>query len=171
MNDDEVEIQSKEVYAHFGLAIYLAQCLEHGLVNAFFFIDLMPNRLNLATNQVEWETVVETFMEAKFRLTLGRMIDTLAKITPVDPSLADLLSDALQKRNWLAHHYFRERAEAFLTSTGRLGMIAELESAQTLFRNADSALENAVEPARLKAGLTDELLAETYVRLRAQVHE
>ncbi|WP_269077590.1 hypothetical protein [Xanthomonas cannabis] len=26
--------QVKEIYARFGLAIYQAQCLEHGLVNA-----------------------------------------------------------------------------------------------------------------------------------------
>jgi len=32
----------KEVYAHFGLAIYLAQVLEHGIVNALVCADFVP---------------------------------------------------------------------------------------------------------------------------------
>jgi hypothetical protein len=37
--EDEGE-HIKEVFAHFGLALYLAQCLEHGIVNALSQLDL-----------------------------------------------------------------------------------------------------------------------------------
>jgi len=169
MNETSLESEIKEVYANFGLAIYQAQCLEHGLVNAMLFIELLPRRLDLATSQEQWEPIVEAFTESKFKLTLGRMINALASVSPVDSSLHEQLSKALEKRNWLAHHYFRDRAETFLTSRGRASMVAELEDAQVLFSAADSALEAATKPARLKAGLTDEMLAQTYANLRVQV--
>ena len=41
MDEDE---QHKEIYAHFGLAIFTAQVLEHGIVNALVCCDLIPNR-------------------------------------------------------------------------------------------------------------------------------
>jgi len=33
MSDDNADEHVKTVYAHFGLALYLAQVLEHGLAN------------------------------------------------------------------------------------------------------------------------------------------
>lgn len=35
----------KEVYARFGLAVYFAQVLEHGLVNALVILFLLPRKL------------------------------------------------------------------------------------------------------------------------------
>jgi len=43
----------KEVYARFGLAVYYAQVLEHGLVNALVVLDLIPNRRHLARSRDE----------------------------------------------------------------------------------------------------------------------
>jgi hypothetical protein len=40
MDKDE---HHKEVYAHFGLAVFTAQVLEHGIVNALVLCDLISN--------------------------------------------------------------------------------------------------------------------------------
>lgn len=169
MENDPLSEQVKEIYANFGLAIYQAQCLEHGLVNALVFLDLIPNRRKLAKSAEEWAELVDSFMDSKFELTLGRMIRALKEVTVVDPDLQDNLSTALSKRNWLAHSYFRERAEAFLTESGREAMLAELEVTQAIFCRADDALEVAIRPARERAGLTDEALAATYAKLRVEI--
>ena len=42
-DEDESGDHYKTVYAHFGAAMYFAQCLEHGLVNALVYLDLIPN--------------------------------------------------------------------------------------------------------------------------------
>lgn len=110
-------------------------------------------------------------MESRFEFTLGKMIRGLEEVTTVDPHLQDQLSIALKKRNWLAHGYFRDRAETFLTRAGRAEMLTELEDAQTIFSQADAALEAAIKPARQRAGLTDEVLAATYAKLRVEVGE
>jgi hypothetical protein len=171
MESDPLSEQVKDIYANFGLAIYQAQCLEHGLVNALVFLDLIPNQRRLAKSATEWAELVDSFMDSKFEFTLGRMIRALKDVTAVDPNLQEHLSVALSKRNWLAHDYFRERAEAFLTESGREAMLAELEASQAIFCQADEALEAAVKPAREKVGLTDEVLAATYAKLRVEVGE
>jgi len=75
---------------------------------------------------------------------------------PVD--LEGILSKALSMRNFLAHQYFRERAELFMNERGREDMIAELQDAQKLFELADERLFEVVRPIRERYGLTDDVL-------------
>ena len=44
MSNDPTDEHVKTVYAHYGLALYLAQCLEHGLANALVYVNLIPRR-------------------------------------------------------------------------------------------------------------------------------
>lgn len=154
--DEEV----KEVYAHFGLAIYSAQCLEHGLVNAFIYLDLIPSKIPISHSKA-WEDSVDSFSSKHFEHTLGRMIKDLKKFTDVPSDLSLKLSRALTIRNWLAHDYFRERAKEFLFSVGRKNMIKELEDATNLINEADKQLSIILDPILKKYGITEELITET----------
>jgi hypothetical protein len=169
MEEDSLSEEVKEIYANFGLAIYQAQCLEHGLVNALVFLDHIPNKRKFATSAAEWADSVDSFMESKFEHTLGRMIRELGLVTAVDAGLQDLLSQALKRRNWLAHGYFKDRANEFLTEKGRAQMLLELNESQELLASADAALELAMKPAMERIGLTDEVLAATYAKLRIEI--
>ena len=169
MDNESLPEEVKELYANFGLAIYHAQVLEYGLVNALVFLDHIPNKRRLATSPEQWAASVDSFMEKKFEFTLGRVIRELEAVTEVDPGLQDLLSKALKRRNWLAHGYFKDRAEDFLTVGGRAKMLTELEESQELLISADAALEQAIKPARERIGLTDEVLAATYAKLRVEI--
>ena len=169
MKSDEVSEEVKDVYAHFGLAIYLAQCLEHGLVNGLLFLDHVPNKVRATKSASEWEASVDSFMDSKFQFTLGRMIRELKEVSAVDSKLEGLLATALTRRNWLAHEYFKDRAQELMTHAGRTQMVAELEDARELFLRADAALEKAIRPARLRLGLTDQAWGATYEMLRAEI--
>jgi hypothetical protein len=155
----EADEHVKEVYAHFGLAIYLAQVLEHGLAVAFLYLDLMPASIGKIRSREEWMSRMDAFMDRHFETTLGKMIRNLAVVTSVPSDLEQLLKLALEKRNWLVHDYFRERAEAFMSESGRERMLHELVEAQELFSAADERLGDVVKPMRLKLGFTDEKLA------------
>ncbi len=61
------------------------------------------------------------------RRTLGGLISRLKKSFEVPPAFAFRLDEALKLRNWLTHHYFADRAEAFQTPAGRSEMIRELD--------------------------------------------
>lgn len=151
----------REVYAHFGLAIYAAQCLEHGLVNALIYLDLLPSQTTIPKSEV-WTEMVDSFTAKHFEHTLGKMITDLKEVTVVSLNLNDHLSKALRKRNWLAHDYFRERAEDFLSTAGREKMINELLVAIELFKEADNELSLTLEPVLKKYGITEETLKRAY---------
>jgi len=152
----------KEVYAHFGLALYLAQVLEHGIVNALVYTDLIPRRTGNVTTQQQWAQEFDIFMDGHFEKTLGRLIKTLKNHVAVPKSLEEDLSKAQKLRNFLAHAFFRERSVEFMSFPGREKMIEELETAQTQLRLADKNLDKLIEPYRKKIGFTDELLQEAY---------
>jgi len=155
----------KEVYARFGLAVYSAQVLEHGLVNALVILDLIPSRRHLARSHDEWGAEVDAFMDRHFDATMGRMIKNLREVTQVDADLEHLLREALSKRNWLAHDFFRERATEFVSPAGREQMLREVDECRDFFKAADERLDAIVGPLRRNAGLTDELLEREYRRL------
>ena len=165
MTDDPESEHIKEVYARFGLAVYFAQVLEHGIVNALVVVDLIPPRRHLARSKDEWEAAVDAFMGRHFEHTMGRLMKDLRSVTTIPAHLDGLLKQALKKRNWLAHEFFRERATEFLTSTGREQMLAEVDKSRDLFKTADEALENVVKPLREAAGITYEILAREFQAL------
>lgn len=156
MDDDQHSEHSKTVYAHFGLAMFLAQVLEHGLVNALGFVELLPTRAGNPVPRKQWEAEFESFFERNFETTLGKMIQNLKAATTIPSDLETVLAAALTKRNYLAHNYFRERDAAFITEEGREKMIKELQEAQALFTAADNRLTEVTKAAREKFGFTDE---------------
>jgi recombinational DNA repair ATPase RecF len=158
MKDYDANEHVKAVYAHFGLAVYSAQVLEHGLANALVCAELLPRRAGKPTVRKQWEAEFDTFINQQFEQTLGRLIRSLKAAAPVPDDLETLLAAALGRRNFLAHHYFRERAEEFITRDGRERMITELREAQKLFESADDRLGQVAIPLREKYGLTDEKL-------------
>jgi len=171
MKDYDVGEHNKTVYAHFGLAIFLAQCLEHELVNSLVYLDLIPSKAHLVRTKDEWAAEFDAFMDRHFEHTLGRMIGDLGRVTAVPTELEANLSKALRTRNWLAHDFFRERARDFMTETGRNRMIVVLETAQSLFREADQMLHAAFKPVREKYGFTDERLAQAYEQMQAELQD
>ena len=53
----------KEVYAHFGLAIYLAQVLEYALGHALVYVDLIPQQLKRKCTREQWIQKYDSFMD------------------------------------------------------------------------------------------------------------
>lgn len=151
------EEQVKEIYARFGLVIYQVQCLEHGLVNALVVLDLIPNERHKARSKPEWESLVDSFMGTKFELTLGKLIKALAVAAVVPDDLGKNLASALKLRNYLVHHYFRERSEAMLNVSGRRGMFDELVEWHSKLSKVDDELSLIVSPAASRMGITPDV--------------
>jgi hypothetical protein len=150
--------------------MYYAQVLEHGLVNAMVILQLLPHSRTVARDREHWGAVVDGFMDHHFQTTLGRMIKAFREGSAVPPDLEGQLGRALEKRNWLTHHFFRERADEFLTHAGRLRMLEELEAARQLFDDADRALDSFVKPVRERNGITDEWIERELLETRRARH-
>lgn len=165
---DENNEHIKEVYARFGLAVYCGQVLEHDLVNAMVFLDFIPTHGYKVSTRHEWETKVDSFMDHHLGTTMGRMLKNLAAVTTVPPDIEKLLREALQKRNHLAHDFFRERALDLMTQAGRERMLIEVDACRELFEKAAEALEAIVQPLRVRFGMTDESIEAKYQAILAK---
>ncbi len=154
----------REVYARFGLAMYHAQVLEHGVVNAL----VMTHR---SKDQSVTADELELMFENRFEKTLGRLIAELSRYVPVPPSLCDELKNALSTRNFLAHGYFKVRAEAFLTGLGRERMVRELQKFAERLKYVDGRLEPLTEAAFEKMGVTKKALEAHYRQYLARFSE
>ena len=125
----------RETYAYFGLAMYHAQVLEHGIVNAMVPVATLngpnPSREELDRN-----------FERFFSLTFGTLVRLLQQLVQLDDTTKDLLRQATAKRNYLAHNFFREHSLSFRTKAGCLKMIKDLENCHQLFEKTDKSLES-----------------------------
>lgn len=165
MNNTDESDHIKEVYARYGLALYHAQVLEHGIVNSLTILSLLPSRRHFAESQDEWGLLVDEFMDRNFEKSMGQMITALRAVTTVPDDLEGLFRQALKKRNWLVHDFFRERVKDFLDSAGRDKMLAEVDGCRAGFEEADQRLAKIVDPLRNTAGITDKMLMEEFQRL------
>jgi len=156
------DIHTKEVYAHFGLAIYEAQVLEHGIVNSLVYCDLIPSKAKAVNTKEEWASLFDAFMDSHFETTLGRMIKALKTVFPITLELEENLSESLKLKNWLVHHYFKDRVHLFLSFAGRNEMILELSRANDLFEKTDRELVTLIKPIRQRYGFRDDIIQKNY---------
>lgn len=160
---DRGDWEQREVYAHFGLAIYFSQVVEVALVNYL----LLLRRATAAAEISEIE-IDELFVEL-FGNTLGRNIANVKRILGEQGEwvLADQMTETLKLRNELVHHWMRTRSLLQGTSESRLAMIEELENATAKLRDASHALSERTQTLLAKAGLPDGFIEEEYQRLNA----
>jgi len=166
---DDEGAHHREVYAHFGLAMYLAQVLENGLVNALTMFDFIPNHQEHIGSRTAWSVAFDAFSASKIELTMGNLINVLKKVTTVPDALEARLRHALHRRSFLVHHYFRDNVALFSTAEGRDRLIADLETYQAEFTAADSALFALVEPVMHRYGMTQDRLDEALAGWMAEV--
>jgi hypothetical protein len=171
---DEEDIHTREVYAHFGLAYYLAGVLESGLALALLQVEFLTQQKAAIVREgrrhfdrARFERDFDDYLHGQHALTLGNLIKRIQQLSNTPDDLkADLLC-AKQTRDFVAHHFFRERAEEFMTKRGRDQMIAELRQAQALFNAVDERLSQFMRPIREKIGMVDEILEphiDRYIR-------
>lgn len=156
---DEESAQTRDVYAHYGLAMYLAQCLEHGIVLALVYAKLLHQVRSEARSAgsfsvPEFERRFDIFMDDHFELTMGGLISRLRTSSKLANTLYTDLAKAKELRNFLAHNYFRERAEEFLSKVGRISMLEELQDAQRLFERVDEDLKTAANSLAQISGVS-----------------
>jgi hypothetical protein len=162
--------QQKEVYARFGLAAYHAQVFEHGVANLLLIAELVKAKGIVRTQQA-WETLVDHVLDSSFQLTLGNMVRRLFEAITLDAAAKDMINAAKRNRDELCHRFFREHAEDFMTSAGRLRMLDRIETLGSEICAATAAME-LIEGATAKLiGISPEKTAEYAEAYRRKVTE
>jgi len=139
----------KEVYAKFGLAYYHSECLHRELCN-MYAIGTFESSSHITRPRVEEK------LAYAYSLTLGEITKQFERLLP--QKLFSELNDIVEKRNFLAHHFWFERATFMLTTAGVDRMLQELTELCQLFSDLDKKISMHFEPKRKQLGLTDEIL-------------
>ena len=144
--------QCRDVYAYLGVAAYFAQCLEKSLCNFLLFHNV------LTKGNVTLKTV-DPVEKAIHKKTLGQLLREVKPVVQFDDPAGEALVDkALDRRNFLLHHYFWERAVEFQSANGRVKLLAELSDLRVLFQRADELAKALARKAGKAVGVSDELL-------------
>lgn len=114
-----VEGENAAVLAYFGLAAYWGQVLENTLVQVLS----LAARL---TGEVALPTEIATLELANQKKTLGTLLRKLHLSITMPDTIEEVVDQALEQRNFLTHHFFRERDEDLKVPEGRVRMIEEL---------------------------------------------
>jgi hypothetical protein len=165
MSDDRIEVDptveddenahTREVYARYGLAMYYGQVMEEGITNLIVVFNLEAKRKQRQNITV---AEIDVLFDSNYKKTLGRLMFGLRGLVTIPPDLDRKLEQALKTRNWLAHHFFKERAVGFVTLEGRKAMILETIEAAESFREADRGISKILAPIREQVGITVEML-------------
>jgi hypothetical protein len=134
--------QINAVFACFGSA---AQHFEAAL--AEFLLDY-----NKLSTQAITPQDFEALDQKLQKRTLGTLLRDFSKyVTINDPKVAEFLEMALEKRNFLMHHFFREREGRLRLEKDRMDLLSELvgidrilEEAATIIRGMRVAVSRAM---------------------------
>lgn len=126
----DASYQMRQVFAHYGAAVFTANVLESELIN---FLTLVQNLAKRNATRESWDH----FYAKNLRLTMGVLVQKIQPHLGTDLSLQKDLNDAVKVRNDLAHYYFRERALHLNTFESREAMITELLQAVETFSKVD----------------------------------
>ena len=134
------EGQLNAIFACFGSAAQHSQFFEAAL-GEFLVVYNKIFRKSLTLNDLE---AIETRLGKK---TMGALLQEFRKYVTIDNSqIEQYLDDALVKRNFLMHHFFRVRQEEFMTENGRMRMLKELVHIESELKRA-MALINGMRVA------------------------
>jgi hypothetical protein len=155
---DDLEELIKEVFARFGAAYYHSEVLHRGLCNTYALMTFeSPNDITRPR--------IEEKLARAYSLTLGQIVEGTRGLFPTE--LKQRLEIALEKRNYLAHHFWFERCHLMFSEQGLLDLRQELLELNDLFMELDEEVSKYFKPRREAFGITDELVQQSFGELMA----
>lgn len=149
MQNKEPELDLiRELYARYGLAYYNSECLHKELCNTFAVVTFQK------TEDVTRPRLEEKLSHA-YSLPLGPLVEALREYLPTDLYIE--LNQIVDMRNFLAHHFWFERAHLMFTESGIIKMLEELDSYSLDFHRLDEKVSTYFGPKNQALGLTEEL--------------
>lgn len=143
------EEEVRDVYAYFGRAYYFSEVILRGLCN-LYALSQIPEKGGMTRPRME-----EHLLNA-YSFTLGKIANHVLEIMP--NILSEQVQSAIDKRNFLAHHFWFERIHLISTSAGAQQLIEELTAYSEMFQQLDLEIENFSEPYYQKAGITEDTI-------------
>ncbi len=123
-----VPVEQYEIYAEFGFTAEKGQLLETEAGN--FALAYLTFFLDTGTLSPEEKAVFRDVTEDLNKKTFGALLRYIKRSVSLDDSITKAMDEALDRRNYLTHHFFRTHNFALFSDVGRKVMIDELHEIQ-----------------------------------------
>lgn len=133
----------RDTFASFGLAIFLCQSIETNLSNSLVAYGKLTGE---AITMAQFDALEENLQKK----TMGTLLAKVREVVALDIKAEEILGCALQKRNSLIHHYFRERAYDWYRQSSFEAMrkeISEMVDGLELASSVGEAIHEALSKA------------------------
>jgi hypothetical protein len=158
---------ARDVYAHFGLCMYIAQVFETGLIN---ILTVLEN----SKSDTPTEENFDRLYKQHEALTFGNLMNALSKHNFVPQNLMQEARYLKEERDHLAHRFFRDHVLDMATVSGCNLMIEVLTDRRERFSALDrkiSELLDKVYEQRLGDGMWQKKLDEISHEMRIEARE
>jgi hypothetical protein len=147
------DLQIKEIYATFGVCIYQFQVVEQQLMNMI----LIYSRINHISSNI---TELDQVFENNKSKTMGKLIQSVLNDFKIIENDKKNIWSLHERRNYYAHHYFKDKISEWFSAQGRLSMLLEISNQIEFAEEIDHALMLYLEPYLAKMKVTSKLVEE-----------
>jgi hypothetical protein len=145
----------REVYYEFGRAAEMAQVMETEAGNlALVYSTMLVGTSKITDEQREFFRALLQDVNTR---TFGNLFRQVQRMGQIDDGIIATVNDALEKRNYLTHKFFRRHNFAIHSVEGRRTMLADL-------REIQGALSLAHATLSAMTGSLSQLLAKLFGR-------
>jgi hypothetical protein len=145
----------RDLYYEFGRAAEMAQVMETEAGNlALVYATMLVDTSKITDEQREFFRALLEDVNAR---TFGNLFRQIQKMGQIDDSIMATVKDALEKRNYLTHRFFRKHNFAIHSVEGRKTMLADLREIQGSLSLAHATLS-------AMTGSLSQLLAKLFGR-------
>jgi hypothetical protein len=133
----------RELYYEFGRAAEMAQVMEMEAGNlALVYATMLVDTSKITEEQRGCFRELVQDLNAR---TFGNLFRQIQKMGKIDDSILTTVNEALEKRNYLTHKFFRQHNFAIHSVEGRATMLAELREIQETLNRAHATLSAMTE--------------------------
>lgn len=147
-----------EVWVYYGLAAYYAQLLERGVLHFVAMLELV------GLSSIVPGTAQQVFANLN-KHTLGQLMRAARTRATIPQHIDGMLSESLERRNFLVHNFFYHYGLNHLSESGRRMMVDELQKMAALFKRTDKELETIFLPLASQLGITEEVIERKHQQL------
>jgi hypothetical protein len=160
------EEQHRDVYARFGAAYARSSAFERNLTNVLLLEARTAGRAPDAADLDRLERELQ-----KKKATLGTLIRAVKGAVALPDLTRRIVDLALDRRNYLAHHFFQENAFEFATQSGCEGMMKQLLEIEAVILAADRKVDEIGMEFAGRLGMTREAIERGAEELRQQLRQ
>ena len=152
----------KEIFALFGLAYYESEALHKGLCH-----------LHALSTFDKSESITSPRLDEKLSTAYSSTLGTIIKETKdfLPEPIYKQLEHGLNKRNFLAHHFWFERVHLLFSEKGLAELQDELNTLVQFFNDLNNTITEYLRPIRISLGLTDEIIQQMSYEILLGLHD